>query len=302
MKLRHIAMILLAVAGVSVTSCIREDYSDCHNRYVVDLSYMGNGTEDIFSKKIEKVRMYIFDNGNRCVHQTGLTEDEVGRQQTMLPPMEPGDYRIVFLGNMHSTATAGLESGDFSRMYFASEAYMEGSTVSGNDSLYWASLDYTIEPFFEERGVTSRTAEFSSSHYDIIVEVIGVPQSAVTDAPMIVLTGVSPHTDFTNTATESEETVYVLDPVHDGKDKVTASCNILRHLDHENVYLRILDAGGAEMVSVNFAEFIEENKDHIDCSKNEVVIPFKVTFNASHTQVEVTVPDWWVIDVRPGWN
>ena len=302
MKLKNVAMILFTVAGVFLTSCIREDYSDCHNRYVVDLSYMGDGTDDIFLEKIGKVQMYIFDSGNRCIHEGTLTSEQVRRQEVMLPALEQGDYRIVFLGNTYSTQVRGLAEKDLSEIVFGSESYWKGQTVSGNDSLYWSSLDYTIEPFSIEQKVTRRTAEFASSHYDIIVEVIGVPESAMSDSPMIVLTGVSPYTDFTNTATVSEDAVYVPDAKHDGKDKVTASCNILRHLDHENVWLKILDASGKEIASVNFAEFIERHKDSIDCSKNEVVIPFRIAFNSSHTQVEVTIPDWWVIDVHPGYN
>lgn len=64
----------------------------------------------------------------------------------------------------------------------------------------------------------------------------------------------------------------------------------------------MLDADGGVMASVNFAEFIQKHADHIDCSKHEVVIPIKVEFNASQTDVKVTIPDWWVVDVHPGWN
>lgn len=300
MKLKYITMILIAVAGVFATSCIREDYSDCYNRYVVDLSYMGDGTEEIFAKKIGKVQMYIFDGNSRCVHQAVLTKEEVRMQRTILPALEEGEYKLIFLGNTYSTEVKGLSEGEFSNILFAADSYWAGGIVHGNDSLYFSCLDYVIEPFSAVRSITSKTADFVSSHYDVIVEVEGVPHDAMSDAPMIVLTGVSPFTDFHNVATVSEEKEYVLNPVHDGKDKVTAFCNILRHLDHENVYLKVLDAYGDVMASVNFAEFIDKNKDRIDCTKNEVVIPIKVSFNAA--QVEVTLPDWWVIDVNPGWN
>ena len=301
MKLKSITMILVAVAGVLASSCIREDYSDCFNRYIVNLSYTGDGTDEIFPQKIKKVQMYIFDSGNRCIHQAALTDDEVRLQRTMLPALEQGTYKLVFLGNMNSTEVTGLQEGDFSKILFGDEAYWDGRTVSGNDSLYWSGLDYTIEPFSVESEITARTAEFASSHYDVIVEVVGVPQNAMTGAPMIVLTGVSPYADFNNVAATEHQTDYVLDPVHDGKNKVTASCNILRHLDHENVYLKVLDSYGGVMASVNFAEFIQKHKDQIDCSKHEVVIPFKVEFNSSQTDVKVTLPDWWVVDVHPGW-
>lgn len=293
MKLNHIYVFLLLMWGLA-SSCISEDYSDCYNRYFVDLSYSGDGKKDIFSEKINKVQMYIFDEENSCVYQVPLTEDEIRQQRTMLPKLEAGDYRIVFLGNPHTTGVAGLEdSAGPESVFFGAEDYWEGNVVSGNDSLYMASVSQTIFPFSYDRQVFNTTAVFAASHYDISVEVIGV-----SSAPRLVLTGVSPYTDFNNVATTGTETTYVLDVVYDGGVKATAKCNILRHLDHENVYLKVLDAEGKEMVSVNFVDFLRQNIGYIDCSKNEVLIPFEIEFN-SLSEVEVTLPDWWVMHVNP---
>lgn len=275
------------------SSCISEDYSDCNNRYVVDLSYLGDSSKEIFSEKITKVQMYIFDASDKCIYQAQLTEDEVARQRTMLPAMDQGDYRIVFLGNPYETEVSGLAEGaGFENIIFGAEDYWAGKVVSSNDSLYLASIRQTILPFSSERKISYNTAYFAASHYDVSVEVVGVPS-----APKVVLTGVSPYTDFNNVAATEDCADYVLETVHDGASKATARCNILRHLDHENVYLKVLDAEGNEMASVNFADFLEENSEHIDCSKNEVHIPFKIEFKS--TNVEVTLPDWWVMHVNP---
>ena len=275
------------------SSCISEDYSDCNNRYVVDLSYLGDSSKEIFSEKITKVQMYIFDASDKCIYQAQLTEDEVARQRTMLPAMDQGDYRIVFLGNPYETEVSGLAEGaGFENIIFGAEDYWAGKVVSSNDSLYLASIRQTILPFSSERKISYNTAYFAASHYEVSVEVVGVPS-----APKVVLTGVSPYTDFNNVAATEDCADYVLETVHDGASKATARCNILRHLDHENVYLKVLDAEGNEMASVNFADFLEENSEHIDCSKNEVHIPFKIEFKS--TNVEVTLPDWWVMHVNP---
>lgn len=293
MRLNHIFVFLLLMWGL-VSSCIGEDYSNCNNRYVVDLSYLGDSQKEIFPQKITRVQMYIFDASGRCMHQALLTEDEVSRQRVMLPPMDEGDYDIVFLGNPYDTEVKGLADGaGFENVLFGAQDYWAQKAVSGNDSLYLASVHQTIFPFSSEREVSSTTAYFASSHYDVSVEVVGVPT-----APKIVLTGVSPYTDFNNEAATDEQTDYVLETVHDGASKATAKCNILRHLDHENVYLKVLDAEGKEMASVNFAEFLQENREHIDCSKNEVHIPFKIEFK-SLSDVVVTLPDWWVLHVKP---
>lgn len=293
MRLNRIYVFLLLMWGLT-SSCISEDYSDCNNRYVVNLSYLGDFDKEIFPQKISMVQMFVFNASNSCIHRAQLTEDEVKRQQTILPPMQEGDYNIIFLANPYKTQVKGLtDCSSFDDVIFGSEDYWNSKGVSGNDSLYMASLQQTILPFSPQRLISTSTAYFSSSHYDISVEVFGVPS-----APKIVLTGVSPYTDFNNIAAVDAEAEYVLDVAHDGASKATAKCNILRHLDHENVYLKVLDAHGNEMASVNFADFLQENREHIDCSKNEVHIPFKIEFK-SMSDVVVTLPDWWVLHVKP---
>jgi hypothetical protein len=212
----------------------------------------------------------------------------------MLPPLEEGDYSIVFLGNPYNTAVHGLsDCSGFGDIIFGSKDYWDGKTVSGNDSLYLASVRQTILPFSSQRQILHNTAYFAASHYDVSVEVLGVPS-----APKIVLTGVSPYTDFNNEAACDVETDYVLETVHDGFSKATAKCNILRHLDHENVYLKVLDAEGNELASINFADFLRENNGQIDCNRNEVLIPFQIEFK-SIDKVEISLPDWWVMHVTP---
>lgn len=279
-----------------VSSCISEDYSDCFNRYVIDLSYKGDGEEEIFGSCIDKVDMYILDKDDICIYKTSLTEYEISRQNTTLPPLEAGDYRLVFIGNAYSTAVRGLKTKSLlSDMYFGAESYFNGQETSGNDPLYFASVMQRVEPFASERQITYQTAYFASSHYDVSVEVVGVPS-----APRIILTGVSPHTDFNNVAAADIEAEYVLEAIHDGGSKAMAECNIFRHLDHENVYLKVLTHDGIELASVNFNDFLLEHAQYIDCSRQEVLIPFKVELKSA--EVHVGLPDWVVVDTEPDWN
>lgn len=292
MKLNHIYVIVLLMWGL-LSSCISEDYSDCYNRYVVNLSYLGDGQTEIFPDKIDKVQMSIFDEAGNCLSRTMLSDEEVAAQSVMLPSLAEGDYRIVFLGNPYSTSTKDLTLRSiFSDLCFGADAYWNGKEVSGNDPLYWASLEQTIAPFDEQRQVTYSTAHFAASHYDVSVEVTGTPS-----ALKIVLEGVSPYTDYNNIAAADAETTYILNSVYDGTDKVTAVCNIMRHKDHENVNLKVLSLEGTELAVVNFAEFLSENSKYIDCSKQEVVIPFQIGFKSA--EVEITMPDWAITDVTP---
>ena len=294
MKLRNIALSLLLAGGLS-TSCIKEDHSECNNVYCLALSYQGDGKTEIFQEKIDRVHMYVFDEQNNCVASEQLSDADVKARLTTLPKLEPGNYRVVCVGNAYETEVEGLSSGNLEQVLFVASDYAAGNTVSGNDPLYWSSIDYTIAPYDEYRQIETKTTYFASSHYDILVEVSGVPVKTKSGGyPSVELVGVSPKTDFTN-KTAGLSATYVMDTEHDGEIKLSASNNIMRHTDQSAVYLRVVGDGGASLVEVNFAQHIA--KHGIDVTKQECVIPFSIVFDSA--QISVSVPTWFIENITP---
>ena len=275
-------MIVVLIWGLC-SSCISEDHSDCYNRYWLDLSYLGDGTEEIFHEKIDKVSLYIFDESSSCIYEKMLSDNELHNQSTLLPKLDEGTYTIVCLGNPYQTEVHSLSTSQWTDVLF-----------SGNDPNYLASLKYVIEPYSMKKPETSATAQFSCSHYDISVIIEGAPIHDV--LPSVMISGTASHTDFTNKVC-GEPKDYRMTLERDG-DYLVSNCNIFRHLNHNDVNLKVFAEDGSELAVVNFHDFIIRHS--IDCSKHEVHIPFKVVFTSA--DVEITLPGWEDFPVLPDFN
>jgi len=186
------------------------------------------------------------------------------------------------------------------RMLFAAGDYFDEKQVAGNDSLYYATTSYTVLPYSgDEEANQTKTIEFASSHYDLSVEVAGVPAPGTRagSLPVLEICGVSPCTDFENRAC-GEATDYLLETEYEaGKALLTARTNIMRHKNHENVNIRLSAApNGEPLAEVNLARFLADNPI-IDCSKHEVLIPIRIEFKSG--EITVSVPEWYIEQVKP---
>ena len=300
MKYRILAFSLI-LAGLFSTSCLQEDYSACFRRYNLIFSYLGDGKTEIFKEKINKVEMYVFDQQNNCVSATTLSQAEVDSQTAVLPALKSGEYRIICVGNTYETGVENLNSRDYSEILFAAEDYIEGNTVSGNDSLYYASRNITIIDFDPKNAQEDVLVEFASSHYDVLVEIINAPDW-IGKHPKVELVGVSPYTDFENEA-KGTPVDYLLETSHDDVSTTTATSNIMRHMNHEEVYLKVTGEDGSTVAMVNFAEHIEKYKEKIDPTRHECLIPFRIEWDPTIcADVIIDLPKWMVVEVTPEFN
>lgn len=296
MKLLKLAICLLLLGGISA-SCTKEDHTDCYNIYRLSLCYNGDGTDDIFSQKITSVDMYVFDVNSNCVSSKRFTQEDMLAKGTVLPPLVEGEYRIVCIGNAYDTEVQGLDSKNLGNVNFAATGHFSGERVSGNDSLYWAAVNYTIAPYDQYRQVETRTAYFNSSHYDVRIELIDHIGTMGVN-PVIELTGVTPQTNFHNEVQGSAAN-YILGTKYDGNITTIAAANIMRHKNHEDVNLRITSEDGIKIIEVNFAEHIRRYENLIDTQKQECLIPITVEIVGIQSEVKVVVPEWFIEKITP---
>jgi hypothetical protein len=125
--------------------------------------------------------------------------------------------------------------------------------------------------------------------------------------PKIELVGVSPQTDFNNNA-KGMATDYIMETVHDGLKTTTAVNNIMRHKNHEEVFLRVTGEDGTDVANISFAEHLAKYKDYINPDLHECQIPFLIEFGTSDypvpsedisLEVTVSVPSWFIEHLTP---
>lgn len=286
----NIYILNLALMALALGSCIREDLSECYSINKLQFVYTGNDdSNDIFNEKIGSVELYIFDAAVECVYNRALTDEELSQQEVTLPRLLVGEYRIICVANGKNTDIVATDGKEYSAMYFADKSYTLGEQTKTNDALYWASHNFTVTS-----DDSTQVVELASSHYDVYVEVLGV--DARSDIH-IEMSGVLPCTTLdTNEAFGSMTTYYPAIESIAKESKMISAFNIMRHTDHSAVEVKVCDKSGAELATVNLAEFLAANPS-IDCSLNEVTIPISFTFSLS--DITVTMPEWYIQDTKP---
>ena len=168
--MKYVLFIMLTVEMLG--GCIEEDLSDCEvfSRNVLTLSYKGDGTTEIFNEKIENVVMYVFDQNEQLVTTKELTKEEIARRLVIVPELSPAIYRVICFGNLMKCQVNDLACGDCDKMYCAAPEYFKKETISGNDSLYYASLELIVTE--EDQ---NQTLVFTSSHYKVSMKVLLIP-------------------------------------------------------------------------------------------------------------------------------
>ena len=313
--MKHIInkLLLLLAVPVLTTSCIKEDYDDCDN-VTIYFQYLADGNTDVLYQYMSKVDLYVFDEGGHLLGSRQYNQDELSnfsaKPSFKLPVGRR--YKVVAVGNAYdNTEVVNLSATSFDDIYIQSPAWGDDVTVTNHDHNYMGQDEFFV-PGGE--GVMYRdTVTLRSSHINVHVEVNGLPgpgtrQSA--DIPIsLVIDHSNAQTSFTNEINESEKGSIHPDLIWDGERNCYRTDGLaLFRMDTDGVLdpdrcqhvLRLLGPDGEVLVEGPLYDYITDNADYIDVTRQEADLPIAINFN--QTNIEIKLPAWTVEDVTPGWE
>ena len=139
--MKYTKYILSLMFLASLNGCIKEDMSDCPGNCLLEFSYVGDGTTQIFQDKIHKVDMYVFDSDGALLSSHPISEADIKTRATELK-LPIGNYRIVTVGNTYHTEVSNGQS--LATAQFCDKNCISGERIVGNDSLYYAYKEISI--------------------------------------------------------------------------------------------------------------------------------------------------------------
>ena len=265
--MKYIQKILLAlVALVLATGCIREDNDDCDN-VTIYFQYLADGDEDVLYQYMKKVDLYVAKPSFK---------------------LTPGrKYKVVAVGNAYErTEVVNLESEtDFNNIYLQHPAWGTEEKVDGHDHNYMGLKEFYI-PATGGFTVYRDTVTLYSAHVNVEIEINGLP------APENTREGEHPFAlsiEQSNAQTDFNGNINV-------EEKGTCYPTLI--YDYERKCYRTRD--GREMIRGNIYNYLKYYEDEIDLTKQEATLPIAINFH--DVNVDITLPDWVIIDGKPEWN
>ena len=316
----YIQKILLAwVVCVLAIGCIKEDYDDCDN-VVIYFQYLADGETNVLNDYITKVDLYVFDEGGHIMGVGHYSEDELKRYAA-IPSfrLTPGKkYRVVAVGNaFNRTEVENLTSEtDFNKIFIQHPAWGSGEgKVDGHDHNYLGQLDFTM-PGDENFTVYRDTVTLYSAHINVDIEINGLPApDALGEGGEIPyelrIEESNAQTDFNGDINMEEKGTCYPALIYDKERNCyrTDDLCLFRMNDHaghfdeeycEHRLVLIDKRTGKRLVDDSIYNYVNDNKDEIDLTKQEATLPIAIQFYG--TNVEIKLPEWVIVDGKPEWN
>ncbi len=205
---------------------------------------------------------------------------------------------------------------DFNKIFIQHPAWGSGEgKVDGHDHNYLGQLDFTM-PGDENFTVYRDTVTLYSAHINVDIEINGLPApDALGEGGEIPyelrIEESNAQTDFNGDINMEEKGTCYPALIYDKERNCyrTDDLCLFRMNDHaghfdeeycEHRLVLIDKRTGKRLVDDSIYNYVNDNKDEIDLTKQEATLPIEINF---HTLgVVIKVPDWYIENLQPGWE
>ena len=314
--MKHIIykLLLLLAVPVLTTSCIKEDYDDCDN-VTIYFQYLADGDTDVLYQYMRKVDLYVFDEGGHLMGTREYNQDELSSFSAKPSFKLPAGrrYKVVAVGNAYdATEVVNLDATSFDNIFIQHPNWGNGDIVTNHDHNYLGQDEFFVAG---GEGVIYRdTVTLYSSHINVHVEINGLPAPSGTrqaeNIPIsLEIENSNAQTSFTNEINEGETGTIYPDLIWDAERNCYRTDDLaLFRMDSDGVLdparcqhvLRLRGTEGNVLLEGPLYDYIVDNDDYIDVTKQEADLPIAINFN--QTNVEIKLPAWVIEDITPGWE
>lgn len=309
-KLKNIMLMLVAL--VLATSCIKEDYDDCDN-VTIYFQYLADGNTDVLYRYMSKVDLYVFDEGGHILGVGHYTQDELSRFSAKPSFKLPagGRYKVVAVGNAYDdTEVVNLNATSFDDIFIQHPAWGSGDVVTDHDHNYMGQKEFIV-PGGE--GVMYRdTVTLYSSHVNVSVEIHGLPAPTRANEGIYQLSfeNSNAQTSFNNEVNAAEKGTIYPDLLWDASNNCYRTDDLaLFRMDtdgdlsstlceHELVLTNM--ETGEELIRGSIYNYLQRYDEEIDVTKQEATLPIAINFH--DVSVDIELPEWVIVDGKPDWN
>lgn len=316
--MKYLQKILMVLAAtVLTTSCIKEDLDECHN-VTIYFQYLADGDKDVLYQYMSKVDLYVFDESGHILGVGSYNQDELTNFEAVPSfKLKPGRrYKVVAVGNPydHTEVVNYATENDFGNIYLQDPAWSDPDVpVTNHDYNYLGQKEFVMP---DQEGVMYRdTVTLYSAHVKVDVEIHGLPapDASRQDAGIpyqLSFENSNAQTSFNNEINLGEKGTIYPELIYDNENQCYRTQNLaLFRMDAdgelssdccEHILVLKDKATNQELIRGNLYNYLVRNSDYIDVTKQEATLPIAIKF--SNLGVDITLPDWVIVDGKPEWN
>ncbi|WP_308601562.1 FimB/Mfa2 family fimbrial subunit [uncultured Dysgonomonas sp.] len=313
MKLFYISLLLSALF---LSGCIGEDMDACieseTNNLTLKFCYTDGDGWDIFSDKINKVDVFVFNQTGSFICAESVDKTSLSVFAGTQMNLSPGTYRIICWANSFDNTKFNLSDDNitFTDAFIHNSLWEDVDALFVNgDPLYYgqpiqdelsSSQEFTVT--IPDKGEATATIPFCPAHITIEVFVTGLEDLSIGGEllpPTIELAEIFTHYNFDMQTLEATIPYRDISTFHSIDEQQIATSCFYTPLFDEDTSIEIIIKKTSDQTTVtafSLASFMAENNITID-PIGETVIPILIEYKQA--SVEIKLPTWGKNPIKP---